>query len=136
MKTNVAIIGGGIGGLMAAYRLKKNDPNIEITIVERGFELEKRKCPAGHDKACVHCKVCSITGGYAGAGAFSDGKLTCGLNSPHIRTVLKTLCRCGAPEDILIDAKPHVGTDYLHIALVNLRQELLSLGADIRRLDD
>lgn len=78
MKTNVAIIGGGIGGLMAAYQLKKNDPGLDITIIERGFELEKRHCPAGHDKACIHCKVCSITGGYAGAGAFSDGKFNIG----------------------------------------------------------
>jgi len=78
MKTNVAIIGGGIGGLMAAYQLKKNDPELDITIIERGFELEKRHCPAGHDKACIHCKVCSITGGYAGAGAFSDGKFNIG----------------------------------------------------------
>lgn len=75
---NVAIIGGGIGGLMAAYRLKKNNPEIKVTIIERGHELEKRHCPAGHDRACIHCKVCSITGGYAGAGAFSDGKFNLG----------------------------------------------------------
>ena len=78
MKTNVAIIGGGIGGLMAAYQLKVNKPEINVTIIERGFELEKRHCPAGHNKACVHCKICSITGGYAGAGAFSDGKFNLG----------------------------------------------------------
>lgn len=78
MKTNVAIIGGGIGGLMAAYQLKVNKPEINVTIIERGFELEKRYCPAGHNRACVHCKVCSITGGYAGAGAFSDGKFNLG----------------------------------------------------------
>ena len=78
MKTNIAIIGGGIGGLMAAYRLKKNQPDVSVTIIERGFELQKRHCPAGHNKACVHCKVCSITGGYAGAGAFSDGKFNIG----------------------------------------------------------
>jgi uncharacterized FAD-dependent dehydrogenase len=78
MKTNIAIIGGGIGGLMAAYRLKKNQPEVSVTIIERGFELQKRHCPAGHNKACVHCKVCSITGGYAGAGAFSDGKFNIG----------------------------------------------------------
>ena len=78
MKTNVAIIGGGIGGLMAAYQLKVNKPEINVTIIERGFELEKRHCPAGHNKACIHCKVCSITGGYAGAGAFSDGKFNLG----------------------------------------------------------
>ena len=78
MKTDVAIIGGGIGGLMAAYKIKKNAPDVKVTIVERGHELEKRHCPAGHSKACVHCKVCSITGGYAGAGAFSDGKFNLG----------------------------------------------------------
>ena len=77
-KTQIAIVGGGIGGLMAAYKLKKNDPSIDVTIIELGHELEKRKCPAGHNKACVHCKVCSITGGYAGAGAFSDGKFNIG----------------------------------------------------------
>ena len=48
MKTNIAIIGGGIGGLMAAYQLKKNDPGLDVTIVGRGFELQKRHCPAGH----------------------------------------------------------------------------------------
>ncbi len=78
MKTNIAIIGGGIGGLMAAYKLKVNNPSLDVMIIERGFELEKRHCPAGHNKACVHCKVCSITGGYAGAGAFSDGKFNIG----------------------------------------------------------
>ena len=48
------------------------------------------------------------------------------------RFILEELVRCGAPEEILYDAKPHVGTDYLHIALKNLRRELLDLGADIR----
>ena len=38
-KTNVAIIGGGIGGLMSAYQLKKNNPEIDVTIIELGFEL-------------------------------------------------------------------------------------------------
>lgn len=78
MKTNVAIIGGGIGGLMAAYKIKQNSADTSVTIIELGHELEKRHCPAGHNKACVHCKVCSITGGYAGAGAFSDGKFNIG----------------------------------------------------------
>ncbi len=72
------IIGGGIGGLMAAYRLHKNCPQMTIAITERGNELEKRNCPAGKNSTCVHCNICSITSGFAGAGAFSDGKFNLG----------------------------------------------------------
>lgn len=75
---DVAIIGGGIGGLMAAYRLMQNSPEMKVIITERGNTLEKRHCPVGRDKACIHCKHCSITSGYAGAGAFSDGKFNLG----------------------------------------------------------
>ena len=82
MNTNrafdVVIIGGGIGGLMAAYRLRQNNPAMSIAITERGNSLEKRHCPAGQEKGCIHCKTCSITSGYAGAGAFSDGKFNLG----------------------------------------------------------
>lgn len=77
-KFDVAIIGGGIGGLMAAYRLKENTPDIKVVITERGNTLEKRSCPAGRNSTCIHCKTCSITSGYAGAGAFSDGKFNLG----------------------------------------------------------
>ncbi len=75
---DTVIIGGGIGGLMAAYRLRKNSPDMKIAITERGNTLEKRHCPASGEKTCVHCKTCSITSGYAGAGAFSDGKFNLG----------------------------------------------------------
>lgn len=75
---DAVIIGGGIGGLMAAYRLRKNSPEMKIAITERGNELENRKCPASKNKTCVHCKICSITSGFAGAGAFSDGKFNLG----------------------------------------------------------
>ena len=70
--------------------------------------------------------------GEGGAGAFSDGKLTCGLNSPHIRTVLGTLVRCGAPEEILVAQRPHIGTDELRRVLVGMRAALTRLGAEIR----
>jgi len=77
-KYDIVIIGGGIGGLMAAYRLKTKNPEIKVAITERGNVLEKRSCPAGKNSICVHCKHCSITSGYAGAGAFSDGKFNLG----------------------------------------------------------
>lgn len=75
---DVAIIGGGMGGIMAAYQLKNNNPDCKIIIIEKGLELEKRHCPAGRKSKCVHCGICSITSGYAGAGAFSDGKFNIG----------------------------------------------------------
>ncbi len=78
MNTNVAIIGGGIGGLMAAYRLKKNDSKISVKIYDSGHKIDKRRCPASKNAGCVHCGVCSITCGFAGAGAFSDGKFNLG----------------------------------------------------------
>lgn len=78
MNCDIAIIGGGIGGLMAAYKIKTEKPELAVTIIEKGYELEKRHCPAGRGNKCAHCKICSITSGYAGAGAFSDGKFNLG----------------------------------------------------------
>ncbi len=75
---DIAIIGGGIGGIMAAYRALKNCPSAKIVIIEKGLSLDKRHCPASKNNKCIHCKVCSITSGYAGAGAFSDGKFNIG----------------------------------------------------------
>lgn len=77
-KFDTVIIGGGIGGLMAAYRLRQKSPDMTIIVTERGNELNRRACPASKNNTCVHCKVCSITSGFAGAGAFSDGKFNLG----------------------------------------------------------
>lgn len=75
---DVVIIGGGISGLMAAYGLRKNDNDLRIAIIDKGKQLEKRNCPASNELSCVKCKSCSITSGFAGAGAFSDGKYNIG----------------------------------------------------------
>jgi len=73
---DVAIIGGGIGGLMAAHRLSHRVPGAKIVIIEKGKALEKRHCPviSGKAQSCAGCKYCAIMEGMAGAGAFSDGK--------------------------------------------------------------
>ena len=73
---DVAIIGGGIGGLMAAYRLAEKNPALKIVLLEKGTALRERKCPmmSGKSKVCLKCPHCSIMEGMAGAGAFSDGK--------------------------------------------------------------
>ena len=73
---DVVIVGGGAGGLFAAYEFTKVAPNLKVCILEKGNRLEKRKCPIDGVKIknCIHCKDCSITTGIGGAGAFSDGK--------------------------------------------------------------
>lgn len=79
-KYDVIIIGGGIGGLCCAYQLIKNNSKLKIAIVDKGHSLHRRNCPAQEIGQCVHCKTCSITTGFAGAGAFSDGKFNLGIS--------------------------------------------------------
>ena len=78
LKTNydVVIIGGGIGGIMTAYRLTEKNPDLKVAIIEKGHDIEGRVCPIVAKKTdkCVNCKSCAIMEGMAGAGAFSDGK--------------------------------------------------------------
>lgn len=73
---DVAIIGGGIGGIMTAYRLTEKKPELKVVILEKGHDIEKRICPIVAKKTdkCIKCQSCAIMEGMAGAGAFSDGK--------------------------------------------------------------
>ncbi|KUO64850.1 MAG: FAD-dependent oxidoreductase [Gracilibacter sp. BRH_c7a] len=73
---DVGIIGGGISGIMCAYELVKNRPDLNICIFERGSSILNRSCPLTEDKAkkCVKCPTCAIMEGFGGCGSFSDGK--------------------------------------------------------------
>ena len=73
---DVIIIGAGPSGIFCAYELIKEKPELNILMIEKGRPIEKRVCPKRTTKVCVGCKPCSITTGFAGAGAFSDGKLS------------------------------------------------------------
>lgn len=70
------IIGAGPSGIFCAYELIKDKPDLKILMIEKGRRIENRVCPKRTTKTCVGCKPCSITTGFAGAGAFSDGKLS------------------------------------------------------------
>ncbi len=73
---DVIIIGAGPSGIFCAYELIRQKPDLKILMIEKGRPIEKRSCPKRTTKVCVGCKPCSITTGFAGAGAFSDGKLS------------------------------------------------------------
>lgn len=94
-KYDVIIIGAGPGGIFCAYELLHKAPGMKILMVEKGRSIEKRVCPKRTTKQCIGCQPCSITTGFAGAGAFSDGKLSLspdvGGNLPGILGYEKTM---------------------------------------------
>lgn len=73
---DVIIIGAGPSGIFCAYELLDKKKDLKVLMVEKGRSIEKRNCPKRVTKQCVGCQPCSITTGFAGAGAFSDGKLS------------------------------------------------------------
>lgn len=125
------VVGAGPGGLFAALVLARC--GLRPILLERGQDtVTRQRDVETFWRTGVLDPESNVQFGEGGAGAFSDGKLNTGTKDLRHRWILEELVRCGAPESILTDAKPHVGTDMLHIALQNLRQELLSLGAQMR----
>ncbi len=130
-KARVAVVGTGPAGLFAALALA--DAGVSVVVLERGDAAEERyRRVMRFWRSGDFDPESNVQFGEGGAGTFSDGKLTCGKRHDKIAVVLETLHRFGAPDTILYDGKPHIGTDRLVVLLRNVRRHLLGRGAELR----
>lgn len=128
-KIRPVICGSGPAGLFCALMLARAD--LKPIIIERGEKVEERKLSIDAFRNEGRLNINSnIQFGEGGAGTFSDGKLTCGVNDERMEFVLCEFASHGAPKDILTNSKPHIGTDYLGKTVKNIREEIISLGGE------
>ena len=124
------IAGFGPAGMFAGLTLAR--AGLCPIILERGSDVDTRTKQVDEFFKCGKLDGDSnVQFGEGGAGTFSDGKLNTGIKNVRLRTVLEELYAHGAPESILIDAKPHIGTDILVDVVKNIRKEIISLGGEV-----
>ncbi len=125
------IVGTGPAGLFCALGLLER--GVPSVLLERGREVvQRRKDVARLMRDGSLDPESNMNFGEGGAGAYTDGKLSTRINHPLVRKVIETFARYGAPERILVDGKPHIGSDLLPFAVARLRDELVAAGCEVR----
>lgn len=126
----ISIIGAGPAGLFCALRLI--EAGNRVTIFDRGKPVEARMddIKALEENGILN-EESNVLFGEGGAGAYSDGKLTTGINRPEVSWVFQKLVEHGASSEILFESRPHIGTDKLSDVIKSIRDKILNSGSEI-----
>ncbi|MCL2695427.1 MAG: hypothetical protein FWE69_03770 [Clostridiales bacterium] len=130
LRGRVVVVGLGPAGLFAAWQLAAQ--GYRPLVLERGKPVaERTEDVETYWQTGKLNTESNVAFGEGGAGTFSDGKLTTRVKDGRVAEVLARLVACGAPEEILIAAKPHLGTDRLTGIVSAMRQEIARLGGEV-----
>ena len=124
------VVGMGPAGLFCAYLLARE--GYAPILIDRGDSVADRVAAVErfYTEGALDTES-NIQFGAGGAGTFSDGKLLTRISDPRCALVLETLREMGAPEDITLQAKPHVGTDILRTVVQNLLDAITRMGGEV-----
>jgi uncharacterized protein len=125
------VVGAGPAGLLAGYYLATR--GYAPLILERGKPV-KQRVPAIRlfDSGGPHDPENNYLFGEGGAGAFSDGKLTCRMTGPDVDWVLRSFVDCGGRESLVYEHRPHLGSNKLPMICRNYRRKIEAFGGEYR----
>ncbi|NMM62190.1 NAD(P)/FAD-dependent oxidoreductase [Clostridium sp. P21] len=131
MSHRPVIVGMGPAGMFAGLLLAEK--GYRPIIIERGEKVEDRTNSINKFWSTGKLNLQSnVQFGEGGAGTFSDGKLTTRIKDARCDFVLDKFVKAGAPEEILYNGKPHIGTDILKEVVKNIREKIIELGGEVR----